>query len=372
MRTLGIALGRCALSALALTACSRDDIDAVNLSIEGDKVKDSNPDEAISKFEQAVKLDPKNHRILYKLLRAYKKKEEWTKVASTAAAAEKQAPAFANYYFEQGHALYEMAKKGPTTWAEAKEPLQQAIAKDANQFDAYEDLAEVQLHMDDEQGALQSYTKAIEIKPDEVQFYGPLASLYLQLGFRDQAEQVLKEGISFAREGDPKQAKALFAIHTLLGSILEAKNNDTAAVTLYEAATRLCGSCNEKGEQIAYFNLGVAYATLVPPKKNDALGELQKFNKVVCKEWGGRALPRPVRDGGAGREQARRLALVARPTAFFPARSLCCALRERGLELASLAYVRAQTSLFPASDHRGPSLVPDQEALSLRYDRLIR
>jgi tetratricopeptide (TPR) repeat protein len=289
MRILGkvaplvcVAVSAVALSG-ATTACSRDDIEAVNLANEGDKSRDSNPDEAISKYEQASKLDPKNHKILYKLLRADRKKEDWPKVAATAAQAAKQAPTFANYSFEQGHALAIMAQKGPTTWAEAKDPLQQAITRDPNIFDAYEDLAEVQIHMDDEQGALQSYTKAIDTKPDEIQFYGPLADLYLQLGFRDQAEQVLKEGISFAKDADAKQSKYLFAIHTLLGSILESKGNEASAVTEYEAAKRLCGNCNEAGQQIAFFNLGVAYATIVPPRKNDAISELQKFNKIVCK-----------------------------------------------------------------------------------------
>jgi Flp pilus assembly protein TadD len=283
MRIFGKVASAAVVAVIICAGCSRDDIEAVNLANEADKVRDTNPDDAISKYEQASKLDPKNHKILYKLLRAYHKKEDWPKVAATAAQAAKQAPSFANYSFEQGHALAIMAQKGPTTWAEAKDPLQQAISKDPNIFDAYEDLADVQIHMDDEQGALQSYTKAIDTKPDEIQFYGPLADLYLQLGFRDQAEQVLKEGVSFAKEGDPRQAKYLFAIHTLLGSILESKGNETSAVSEYEAAKRLCGNCNEAGQQIAFFNLGVAYASLAPPRKNDAISELQKFNKIVCK-----------------------------------------------------------------------------------------
>src|SRR5271155_2484907 len=113
------------LAALALSGvgCSRNNIEAVNLANEGDKAKGSNLDEAISKFEQATQLDPTNHRILWKLAMAYTKKEAWDKVAQTCALAEKQAPDFANYWYMQGHALLEQAKKGSISWLEAKEPL---------------------------------------------------------------------------------------------------------------------------------------------------------------------------------------------------------------------------------------------------------
>ena len=99
--------------ALLAAGCSRNNIEAVNLANEGDQAKGSNLDEAISKYEQATKLDPTNHRILWKLALSYHKKEAWDKVATTCSAAEKQAPTFANYYFEHGHALMEQAKKGP-------------------------------------------------------------------------------------------------------------------------------------------------------------------------------------------------------------------------------------------------------------------
>src|SRR5579883_2850818 len=77
-----------AFAALASTACSRNAIEAVNLANEGDKARDTNIDDAISKYDQASKLDPDNHRILWKLARAYKKKEDWPKVAATCTKAE--------------------------------------------------------------------------------------------------------------------------------------------------------------------------------------------------------------------------------------------------------------------------------------------
>ncbi|HEX3061584.1 MAG TPA: hypothetical protein VHP55_02905, partial [Usitatibacter sp.] len=49
-----------AAAALAAAACSRNNIEAVNLANEGDQAKGANIDEAISKYEQATKLDPDN------------------------------------------------------------------------------------------------------------------------------------------------------------------------------------------------------------------------------------------------------------------------------------------------------------------------
>ncbi len=258
--------------------CSRNNIEAVNLANEGDKAKGTDIDGAISKYEQASNLDPTNHRILWKLALAYTKKEQWDKVATTCSKAEKAAPKFANYYFQHGMALARQAAKGPTSWNDAKGPLEEAIKLDPNIADAHFELAEVLLHMDDEAGAIKSYTDAINAKPDEVAFYGPLADLYIRLNKVAEAEQVLKEAVSFAPEGH----KNLFAVHSLLGQIAEMKNDVPRAVAEYEAAKKACGQCNEAGQQIAFFNLGAAYASM-PNKKSDAMGQLQSFQKMICK-----------------------------------------------------------------------------------------
>src|SRR5690606_12884374 len=118
------------------------------------KERDTNPDGAISKYEQATNLDPTNHKILGKLANAYKKKEAWDKVAATCAKAEKLAPKHANYFFLHGYALARAADSakggGGTGWADAKGPLEEAIRLDPNIADAYFELAEVHLHLDDE------------------------------------------------------------------------------------------------------------------------------------------------------------------------------------------------------------------------------
>jgi tetratricopeptide (TPR) repeat protein len=276
---LATVLAGLAVTTYAGAGCSRNPIEAVNLANEGDKERAVNIDGAISKYEQATNLDPTNHRILGKLATAYQKKEQWDKVASTCAKAEKLAPKFANYFFLHGYALAKQAEKGPVSWADAKGPLEEAIKLDPNLADAHFELAEVYLHLDDEAAALQSYTNAIMRKPDNLSFYGPLADLYIRLNYINEAEQVLNQALSFGKEGD----KALFVIHSLLGDIHERRGDVSKAVSAYEAAKKACGQCNEAGQQIAFFNLGAAYASLNPPRKSEAMAQLQSFQKMICK-----------------------------------------------------------------------------------------
>lgn len=265
--------------------CSRNNIEAVNLAIEGDKAKAADLDGAIAKYEQATNLDPTNHRILWKLALAYTKKEAWDKVVTTSVKAQKLAPKNALYFFQQGLALARQAVKGPTGWADAKAPLEEAIKLDPNVGDgdhygaAHFELAEVLLHLDDEKGAIEEYTRAIQSKPDTLAYYGPLAELYLALNFINEAEQVLNTGLSFAKEGD----KSLFNIHSFLGDIYDRKKEPTKALASYESAKKACGPCNEAGQQIAFFNLGAAYAGVTPPRKAEAMAQLQSFQKMICK-----------------------------------------------------------------------------------------
>jgi tetratricopeptide (TPR) repeat protein len=266
------------VSAVATTSCSRNSIEAVNLSNEADKQRESNPEEAISKYEQAKNLDPSNYRILWKLARVYQKKENWEKVDETLAPACKLAPDHADFFWLKGYALEQMAIKKGTGWADAKEPLQQAAKLDPNYADPHFDLANVLYHLDDEHGALEEYTKAIEIKPNLLAAYGELADLYRRLGFADQAMQVVKEGVTWDK-GD----KSGFNVHTLYGFLLEQKGDLSGAITEYEKAKTACGKCNEKGEQIAYFNLGSAYARTNPPRKSEASSNLLAFQKITCR-----------------------------------------------------------------------------------------
>lgn len=271
--------------ALVATGCSRNNIEAVNLANEGDQAKSSNIDEAISKYEQATKLDADNPRIWWKLTLAYEKKEDWQKMASSAVQAEEAAErtekkkTHADYYFRQGYALEQLAQAGKGSWADSKAPFQTAIQLDPNYSQAYGELAMADLYTDDEVGAMQNWTKAIQVRPDETQYYVDLATEYRALMMYDQEEQLLKEAVAFA----PPDDKHLFNLHALLGDVYETKGDFSRAVSEYETAKKSCESnkCNDHKE--AYFFLGGAYAELSPPKKNEAIQQLQSFWKITCK-----------------------------------------------------------------------------------------
>ena len=257
------------------TGCSRNAIEAVNLANEADKQRSVDPEGAISKYEQAVQLDPSNHRILYKLAVTYEKKEAWDKVASTLAKAGQIAPTFANYWFKRGYAIEKQAEKKTVSWEEAREPLEKCVKADANLADCYFELGNVSLWTDKEQDALASWTKAIEHKSDVADYYFPLADLYLRLGYLDQAEQVAKEGVSFLKPDD----KVGFALQTLLSDVYQQKGKTDERVKALEAAKKLGGE--EHPESL--FNLGSTYAVIEPPRKQEAISMLKAFSTRACR-----------------------------------------------------------------------------------------
>jgi tetratricopeptide (TPR) repeat protein len=274
------------IATVAASACSRNNIEAVNLGNECESAKKAgNFDEAVSKCDQATKLDPDNPRLWWKLAKSYEGKEDWQKMASACTKAEEAAEKadkkklHADYYFRQGYALEQVADKGQGSWADAKAPFLTAIQLDPNLGQAYGELGEVLIHTDDEAGAIQNWTKALETQPDETLYYVSLADEYNRLMFFDQAEQVLREGLSFAKEDD----KHLFNLHALLGSLYENKGDIARAVAEYEAAKKSCDANKCSDHKEAYFNLGAAYAELNPPKKNEAIQQLQSFWKITCK-----------------------------------------------------------------------------------------
>jgi tetratricopeptide (TPR) repeat protein len=269
------------LASLATQGCSLSAKEAVELAIEGDKARGANLDDAISKYDQATQIDPTNTLIHDKLLNALKKKEDWAKLVQAASRAEKADPTRASAFYMHGFAARQLAEKGggPAQWSDAREPLEQAFAKDPNLADAEFDLAEVLLNLDDETGALKAYTKAIETNPENTTYYGFLAVLYRELGYNDLAEKVVRSGLPAVKAGD----KASFTLHSLLGDLMDKKSDNAAALSEFGLAKQACGECTDplKGEHIAFFNLG--RLQVATGDTTAGLGNLKKFNKLVCK-----------------------------------------------------------------------------------------
>jgi tetratricopeptide (TPR) repeat protein len=277
MKLGAIAMATCLLvSSVMSMGCSRNRQEAVILANQADKEVAINPDGAATKYEQATKLDPTNHRIFFKLAMAFKKKEEWDKVASTLSRATQLAPQFANYWFERGYALEMQAKKKTIQYDDAREPYQNCIKNDPNYADCYEQLGNVFLWTDDEQKSLENYTKAIEHNPNEIRYYTSLADLYIRLGYMKEAEQVLKEAKNFAKPGD----KMLYGVHVLLAECH--RDSLPEMVTDLEAAKAVAGNEGPEAVQIL-FNLGSTYAQMTPPRTAEAVQMLKGFSARACK-----------------------------------------------------------------------------------------
>lgn len=265
-----------------LGGCSRNRQEAVILATQGDQEVKINVEGAIAKYDQATKLDPTNHKIFFKLAMAYRKKEDWDKVASTLARATSLAPKFANYWLERGYALEQQARKKTVPWEEAKEPLQKCIENDPNLADCYEELGNAYLWTDDEQKALDNYNKAVEHDPNNLSYYTMLAGLYLDLGLTKEAEQVLKEAKGFVKPDDKAQLKAVYNLHVLLARVYQERDSMPEAVVELEAAKAVAPAEGPEAILILW-NLGSTYASLKPPRSADAISMLKGFSSRACK-----------------------------------------------------------------------------------------
>jgi tetratricopeptide (TPR) repeat protein len=267
------------LTAVATSGCSRDHIEAINLANEGDRSVEVNVEGAIQKYEQAKQLDPTNHRILWKLAKAYEKKEDWDKMSTTLAAAAQQAPEFANYYFKRGYALYRLAEAGNRDrYEEAKGPFQKCIQADPNFAECYHFLGESCLWTEDEQCALENYTKAVEHDPRTAYYYPPLAELYIVLKMYSEAEAILQEGTRIVPPTEESRGN-LYGMFVLLLQVAQAKDDKAGMVVAAENAKKIAGDAHPE----ISFILGSTYAVMDPPKKEKAARLLKSFQKRACK-----------------------------------------------------------------------------------------
>ena len=263
----------------SLSGCSRDKIEAINLANEGDQSVKINVEGAITKYEQALSLDPTNHTILWKLARAQEKKEDWDKMASTLSRAVQVAPDFASYWGARGHALIMQARAGNRDqYKQAQEPLKKCIEKDSNSADCYNELGETYLWTDDEQAALDNYSKAIDHDPTKGYFYADLASLYINLKFYKEADQVISEGLKLVPPIEKNKGK-IYNLYILQSTLSLAKHDTAGQIAAIEKAEPFAGDSHPEFS----FMLGSTYATQEPPQKEKGLRLLNAFTKRVCK-----------------------------------------------------------------------------------------
>jgi tetratricopeptide (TPR) repeat protein len=266
---------------VATAACPETNPRALALSNEADaKMAAFEIEVAIGLYEEAARLAPDEPRIAAKLARAYRKKEDWTGAAAALERATARTPGFANLWFERGYALEQLAKKGTLPWAEVRAPFERCVAVDPNFADCHQELGEVLLRLDDETGALKSYTRAVQADPAEARRYAPLAALYLALDRIAEAHTVLEQAKAFSKAGD----KGLISIHILSASVHDARGETAAMVSDLEDAMRAADPGSMERNQLL-FSLGSAYAMMKPPRSQESLALLKSYNSMVCKSF---------------------------------------------------------------------------------------
>ena len=264
--------------ALGAAACSRNNIEAVNLANDGIRPRGRTLTRRSRNTSRRLARPDEPPHPLEARARVLEEGSVGQGRADVRARGEAGA-GFPNYWYMQGHALLEQAKKGSISWLEAKEPLKTSISKDPNYADAYEDLAEVNVHTDDEQEALRNYAKAIETKPDNLSFYVPYADLLNNLGYADSRRTSSRRGCS-TRTGRRRRSSTC-TLFSAASTRARGTRRERSPST--NRRRKSCGQCNEPGQPIAYFNVGAAYATASPPRKSEAMSALQAFQKIVCK-----------------------------------------------------------------------------------------
>ena len=186
---------------------------------------------------------------------------------------------FANYWEKRGLALTKLAEGGnPDAWEEAKEPLKKCIEADANRAWCYQLLGEAQWWTDDIQGALQSFSQAIEHDPRIPYFYVTLAELYQVLRMYDEAAAVLEQG---TRNVEPTEESRdhLYNMYLLTFNVAQNAGDKARMLASVERAYEIGGETHPE----AKFHLGSTYASMDPPQKEKAKRLLESFQNRACK-----------------------------------------------------------------------------------------
>lgn len=279
MKIKHAAVALSAMLGLGAMGCSRAHIEAIELSNEADQQVKVDTAGAIQKYEQAISLDPTNHLVVWKLSKAYEKKEDWDKMASSLAKAIQVAPEFANYWERRGYALTKLAEAGnPDAWNDAKEPLKKCIEIDPNRAWCYFLLAEAEWWTDDAQSALQNYTKAIEHDPRVPSFYVGLADAYQVLRFYDEASKVVDEGTKNI-EATEESVDHVYNMFLLSFNLAQVQGDKPKMLAAVKQAYQLGGENHPE----AKFFLGSTLANMDPPQKEQAKQHLESFSNTVCK-----------------------------------------------------------------------------------------
>jgi tetratricopeptide (TPR) repeat protein len=270
---VAIAITVIASSSSVRAECITESAEAVKLANEGDALRQSNVDEAVSKYEQAFAAARTSSRIASKLAAAYEKKESWAKAIDALDKARNLDPTNASYAFRLGRARAYGAAKGVATYVEAQNAFADAVRLDPNWAEAHFELANVMWELDDETGALGELTKAVKLGPTHASHWAALADLYRRLNLMPEASKVVAEASRFLKGDDFDFGRVAGRVHDRAGEV-------DASVASYESAKRACGQCSG-AQAVIFFELGRAYAQ--GKRSSESRANLLSFSRLICR-----------------------------------------------------------------------------------------
>ncbi len=255
------------------TDSGQENANASALIAEGDRLLHTDVAAAVESYEEARKLTPHDHALLYKLALAYEKQEKWASMIEVLAEATEFAPEFANYHFRHGYALYQDEQ-----YSEARAPLEACLEADPN-FAACEYYrGKVCLQLEDDQCALERFTAAIRLDPTRGEYYSPLAEVYLVHKLYEAAEQVLVAATRFLPAVE-KNRESLYAVYVQLYQVAQARDDTEGMIAAAERALEHGGDAHpELG-----FVLGATHAMAKPPRTEKATRLLNTFIHRACR-----------------------------------------------------------------------------------------
>ncbi|MGA9997963.1 MAG: tetratricopeptide repeat protein [Pyrinomonadaceae bacterium] len=262
-------------------------------------------EKAVEFFNLAIKQNPGDAYSYYYLGAAYSALKKYDEVVAAYEKAIRLNPqaADADTYYNLGGAYFELKN-----YPEAAKALTKAIAREERNNDAYIDLGDAYSKMYNWPEAIKAYNKALEIKPDiddpdiyynlgvaydaqnqsekAIEFYQKAiehnitdaAVAYYKIGFayynlnkQPEAVEAFKKELE-TKSDDINAANAYY----YLGEYYSEQRKYAEAIEAYKGTIRI----NPK-DDLAYYNLAVAYYNSRPPLMKEAISTLQDAIKVI-------------------------------------------------------------------------------------------
>jgi tetratricopeptide (TPR) repeat protein len=263
------------LAAISLGGnCSRARVESMNKMNDGvNNAQSKRYVEAIEDLERATAIDASNEEAFYNLALVHMDMSNWDAARDNLQRAIALNAERAGYQEKLGTVLMQMAQENPARWDEALAAFEKAVELDPALFKAYYKMAQCYEAKDDPQNALAMYTKAVEQGPRFLEAYSQLGRLYANLGYLDQAVQVLQSALQVAQEGTEEAAM----VHHLLGTVYQQQRNYPAAINEFRAALEI-----QPSMQDALFSLGWTYA--LEEDKDEARRYLKRFVDTATPE----------------------------------------------------------------------------------------